>query len=186
MMRRKLIVLLLVLAVPFSIFADALQLGVNVGYGIPYDEIKSGDADYFALRNFRFSPELRANIFFLQLDLVPEFSFSEGYVRADTQATLALQAKLFDVVRLGAGAGISMPFESYDGQWSIGGEDIDGFSSVISSSRMLYKLNLGILVNAFEITLNWLMPAQGSFDSGSFLPDIGNSTFSLGFLFSLI
>ena len=164
-MRRKLIVLLLVLAVPFSIFADALQLGVNVGYGIPYDEIKSGDAD---------------------LDLVPEFSFSEGYVRADTQATLALQAKLFDVVRLGAGAGISMPFESYDGHWSIGGEDIDGFSSVLSSSRMLYKLNLGILVNAFEITLNWLMPAQGSFDSGSFLPDIGNSTFSLGFLFSLI
>ena len=185
-MRRKLIVLLLVLAVPFSIFADALQLGVNVGYGIPYDEIKSGDADYFALRNFRFSPELRANIFFLQLDLVPEFSFSEGYVRDVTQATLALQAKLFDVVRLGAGAGISMPFESYDGHWSIGGEDIDGFSSVLSSSRMLYKLNLGILVNAFEITLNWLMPAQGSFDSGSFLPDIGNSTFSLGFLFSLI
>ena len=84
-MKKKLIVvLMLVLLAPAFIFADIMQLGLNVGYGLPFDELTSGDDDveYFAAENFKFAPELRFNIFFLQLDLVPQLSFGKDYFMA--------------------------------------------------------------------------------------------------------
>ena len=187
-MKKKLIVvLMLVLLAPAFIFADIMQLGLNVGYGLPFDELTSGDDDveYFAAENFKFAPELRFNIFFLQLDLVPQLSFGKDYFMADTQATLGIQFKILDVVRLGAGAGISIPISQKDGVWAIGGESFSEAVDALGNARMLYKASLGIPLSIVELTANWIIPAGGSFNEGNFEPDIEASTFSVGVLLNL-
>lgn len=187
-MKKKLIVvLMLVLLAPAFIFADIMQLGLNVGYGLPFDELTSGDDDveYFAAENFKFAPELRFNIFFLQLDLVPQLSFGKDYFMADTQATLGIQFKILNAVRLGAGAGISLPFVQDHGNWTMNGYPMDGFAEAMGNARMLYKVNVGIPISAVEITANWILPAEGSFNDGGFVPDIDSSTFSVGVLLNL-
>ena len=187
MKKKLMVVLLLVLLSPAFIFADIMQLGVNVGYGLSLDEMTNADEDvnYFDAKNFKFAPELRFNIFFLQLDLVPQLSFGEDYFMADTQATLGLQFKILNAVRIGAGAGISLPFAQNDGTWTMNGYPMEDFGEAMGNARMLYKVNLGIPLSAVEISANWIIPAEGSFNDGGFVPNVKNSTFSLGVLLNL-
>ncbi len=188
MKKRIILVAVMVLLVPSILMADIMQLGVNVGYGLNYqdltDDVKD---DYFALENFNLAPELRFNIFFLQLDAVSALSFGNDFFAADTQATLGVQFKLFNAVRLGAGAGISVPIVSRGGNWTIGdpGQPLEDFADAMANSRMLYKVSVGIPISSFEITANWMIPAEGTFNTKEFMPDIQKSTFSLGFLLTL-
>ena len=55
----------------------------------------------------------------------------------------------------------------------------------MGNARMLYKVNVGIPISAVEITANWILPAEGSFNDGGFVPDIDSSTFSVGVLLNL-
>ncbi len=193
MKKKVILVLMLALLAPAFIFADIMQLGVNVGYGLTYDQLFNPEGeepdyeepDYFAAENFSFAPELRLNVLFLQLDVVPALSFGEDYFMADTQATLGIQFKILDVVRLGAGAGISIPISQKDGVWAIGGEPFSKAVDALGNARMLYKASLGIPLSIVELTANWIIPAGGSFNEGNFVPDIEASTFSVGVLLNL-
>lgn len=189
MKKKVILVLMLALLAPAFIFADIMQLGVNVGYGLNYDQLfnqeEGEEPDYFAAENFSFAPELRLNVLFLQLDVVPALSFGEDYFMADTQATLGIQFKILDVVRLGAGAGISIPISQKDGVWAIGGESFSEAVDALGNARMLYKASLGIPLSIVELTANWIIPAGGSFNEGNFEPDIEASTFSVGVLLNL-
>ena len=174
MKKKVILVLMLALLAPAFIFADIMQLGVNVGYGLNYDQLFN-----------QFAPELRLNVLFLQLDVVPALSFGEDYFMADTQATLGIQFKILDVVRLGAGAGISIPISQTGGEWSIGGVPFSEAVDALGNARMLYKASLGIPLSIVELTANWIIPAGGSFNEGNFVPDIEASTFSVGVLLNL-
>lgn len=189
MKKKVILVLMLALLAPAFIFADIMQLGVNVGYGLNYDQLfnpeEGEEPDYFAAENFSFAPELRLNVLFLQLDVVPALSFGEDYFMADTQATLGIQFKILDVVRLGAGAGISIPISQTGGEWSIGGVPFSDAVDALGNARMLYKASLGIPLSIVELTANWIIPAGGSFNEGNFVPDIEASTFSVGVLLNL-
>lgn len=187
MKKKVILVLMLALLAPAFIFADIMQLGVNVGYGLNYDQLfnPEEEPDYFAAENFSFAPELRLNVLFLQLDVVPALSFGEDYFMADTQATLGIQFKILDVVRLGAGAGISIPISQTGGDWKIGGVSFSDAVDALGNARMLYKASLGIPLSIVELTANWIIPAGGSFNDGNFVPDIEASTFSVGVLLNL-
>lgn len=189
MKKKVILVLMLALLAPAFIFADIMQLGVNVGYGLNYDQLfnqeEGEEPDYFAAENFSFAPELRLNVLFLQLDVVPALSFGEDYFMADTQATLGIQFKILDVVRLGAGAGISIPISQTGGEWKIGGVPFSEAVDALGNARMLYKASLGIPLSIVELTANWIIPAGGSFNDGNFVPDIEASTFSVGVLLNL-
>lgn len=193
MKKKVILVLMLALLAPAFIFADIMQLGVNVGYGLTYDQLFNPEGeepdyeepDYFAAENFSFAPELRLNVLFLQLDVVPALSFGEDYFMADTQATLGIQFKILDVVRLGAGAGISIPISQTGGEWKIGGVPFSEAVDALGNARMLYKASLGIPLSIVELTANWIIPAGGSFNVGNFVPDIEASTFSVGVLLNL-
>ena len=187
--KKVILVLMLALLAPAFIFADIMQLGVNVGYGLNYDQLfnqeEGEEPDYFAAENFSFAPELRLNVLFLQLDVVPALSFGEDYFMADTQATLGIQFKILDVVRLGAGAGISIPISQKDGVWAIGGVPFSEAVDALGNAEMIYKASLGIPLSIVELTANWIIPAGGSFNEGNFEPDIKESTFSVGVLLNL-
>ncbi len=196
-MKRKLVlVLALALLAPALLFADIIQLGLNVGYGLNYEEI--GDflgedleiADYFKIENFSFAPELRVNLLIFQLDVVAPLSFGSDYFKADAVATAGLQLSL-GFIRLAAGAGISTPVVYEKSAWTIGGTSADNFLEVLTNSSLLYKLSIGIPLNKVEIVANWLIPADGSFndvkgDISKIAPSIADSTFSIGLLFNLL
>ena len=188
MKKKVILVLMLALLAPAFIFADIMQLGVNVGYGLNYDQLfnqEGEEPDYFAAENFSFAPELRLNVLFLQLDVVPALSFGEDYFMADTQATLGIQFKILGAVRLGAGAGISIPISQKDGVWAIGGVPFSEAVDALGNAEMIYKASLGIPLSIVELTANWIIPAGGSFNEGNFEPDIKESTFSVGVLLNL-
>ena len=189
MKKKVILVLMLALLAPAFIFADILQLGVNVGYGPNYADLFNSEeeVDYFAIENFTIAPELRVNAAIFQFDLVPNLSFGEDYFKADTQATVGLSFNLFGVVRIGGGVGISVPIVMDNGTWTIGGQTFDQIGNVLGGAGMIYKVSLGILpLDPVEITANWNIPAEGSFNDGGFAPSIEASTFSVGVLFNLL
>ncbi len=190
-MRKRLTALVLVVFLSTSVlFAEmfSLQIGPNIGYGMNLEEIQKEHTwqDYLAIENFSIAPEVRLNLWFLQVDVLSNLSFGSDFFRADTQATAAVQFKLGDTFRLGVGGGISTPIVSSSGAWKINGEDFNNFDEAIANSRMLYKVFLGVDFPAMELAFNWAIPANGSFNEGDFMPSINDSTFSIGFLFNLL
>ncbi len=189
-MKKKLLaVLMIAVLAPAMIFAgDFFQVGANIGYSKSFSDIQDsveGGADlgsYFSIENFSFAPEIRLNILFLQLDAVAGLTFGDNYFKADTQLSAGIQFKIASLVRLGAGLGLNMPFECDNGTWYIGGSDVDQAGNAFLNSKLMYKASVGLVLDPIEITANWVIPTEGTFNDFKWNGDIDSSTFSLGCL----
>ena len=164
-MKKKLIVMLLIVAMlPAMLFAssDILQLGLNVGYKPTLDTlINNTEADwkdYFKMEYFSFAPELKLNLFFIDLDTTAYFNFAEEGILIDTQIGADLYAKLFGVMKLSAGAGINMPFyyDKTNSEWRIGAAKLDGTSFVdsIKNSYLAYRAGVGFDFGRLNMMVN--------------------------------
>ncbi len=185
-MKKKLIVFcVLLVIVPAVMFADILQLGVNVGYKNNYATIED-EGVQFKWDNFVFGPDIRLNLLFLGLDVSMDLGFPADAVVLNTKAIGTLYMKLFDFARISLGAGIGMPFMVQKGQWSVNGQSMENFGDVLKDSNLIYRVGLGFIIDPVEIVANWDIPSEGSIRDKEFIPSVKASTFSVGVLFSLV
>lgn len=189
-MKKKIIIALLIVALlPSAIFAssDILQLGLNVGYKPTFSQISGGEVgdevwDYFEWEYFTFAPEVKLNLFFIDLDALAFFNFAEGRTLIDTQLAADLYLKLA-FVKLSAGAGVSLPF-LYDSRgWTINDVPVDG--DAFLNANLNYRLGVGFDFGRFNLMTNYIVPTKGTFKNPDFAPNLESGSFSLGLLFDL-
>ena len=196
-MKKKLIVMLLVVAMlPAMLFAssDIMQIGLNIGYRPTLDTLmnnpESDWKDYFNMDYFSFAPELKLNLFFIDLDATAQFAFMDEGTLINTEVAADLYAKLFGVVRLSAGAGLAMPFfyNKANGTWYIDETvpmDGQSFLDTVKNSRLNYRAGVGFDFGRFNMMINYSVPTSGTFMNPDFKPDWYNGQFSLGLLVDL-
>ena len=196
-MKKKLIVMLLVVAMlPAMVFAssDLLQVGLNIGYRPTLDTLINDPAtdwkDYFQQDFFSFAPELKLNLFFIDLDATASFAFMDQGTLIDTTLAADLYGKLFGVVRLSAGAGISMPFfyNKSDSTWYIN-QDVPvsgtSFLDTVKNSYLVYRAGVGFDFGRFNMMVNYSVPTTGTFNNPDFTPKWDGGQFSVGLLLDL-
>ena len=195
-MKKKLIVMLLVVAMlPAMIFAssDILQFGLNVGYKPTLADLTSSDAstdvkDYFKMEYFTFAPELKLNLFFIDLDTTAYFNFSDTEVLIDTHVGADLYFKLFNTLKLSGGVGINMPFKYVKGDaWYINELPLTGagFVDTLQNSNLAYRAGVGFDFGRFNMMVNYSVPTKGTFKSPDFKPEWDHGLFSLGLLIDI-
>ena len=191
-MRKKLIVLVLLIAlVPFSLCADFLELGMNLGYSKGYSAM-GGNSEFWDWRNISYGPDLKINIFFLRLDFYSQIAPLADGIVFDNNIGLDLYFKVEDFIRISAGVGISMPIVQKNGEWYIGyygssHQAFTGFKELVENSHLTYRIGLGFIINdTMEIDLKYSVPATGSFREDNYVPSWENSALTLGLSFILV
>lgn len=184
-MKKKFIVFCVMLVlVPSVMFADVLQLGMNVGYKNSYGQIEDEGVE-FKWDNFVFGPDIRLNLLCFGLDVSMDMGFPEDAVVLNTKAVGTIYLKLLDLVRISLGAGVGMPFMVEHGDWTVNGEPMDKFVDVLKDSNLIYRVGLGFTIEPVEIVANWDIPSEGPIGGGDLFPAVKASTFSVGVLFNL-
>ena len=196
-MKKKIIVMLLVVAmVPAMIFAssDILQLGLNIGYRPTLETLMDNPAsdwkDYFNKDFFSFAPELKLNLFFIDLDATAQFAFMDTGTLINTELASDLYFKLFGFLRLSAGAGINIPlfYNKADSSWYINTTvplSGTGFLDAMKNSYLVYRAGLGFDMGRFNMMVNYSVPTTGTFNAPDFKPNWNGGQFSLGLLFDI-
>ena len=165
-MKKKIIVILLALLVPAaSLMATPwIQVGANVGYGIPMSsenfdgEFVDGFSD---LQNYKFGAEARINLFDWVSLAVPG-TVALDFSQFDIQPSVNLNLPLgFLDIALGVGA--KMQISNDNGNWYMNGSSFSQAGNAFLDSNFLYRGALTFNLGFLGIGLAAAVPSSGTF-----------------------
>ncbi len=188
-MKKKIIVILLALLVPAaSLMATPwIQVGANVGYGIPMSsenfdgEFVDGFSD---LQNYKFGAEARINLFDWVSLAVPG-TFTLDFTQFNLQPSVNLNLPLgFLDIALGVGTNMEIAYDN--NEWKMNGEPFSKAGNAFLDSNFLYRGALTFNLGFLGIGLAAAVPSSGSFSQmgelDAWTPQWENTTLSASVL----
>lgn len=188
-MKKKIIVILLALLVPAaSLMATPwIQVGANVGYGIPMSsenfdgEFVDGFSD---LQNYKFGAEARINLFDWVSLAVPG-TFTLDFTQFNLQPSVNLNLPLgFLDIALGVGTNMEIAYDN--NVWKMNGEPFSEAGNAFLDSNFLYRGALTFNLGFLGIGLAAAVPSSGSFSQmgelDAWTPQWENTTLSASVL----
>ena len=188
-MKKKIIVILLALLVPAaSLMATPwIQVGANVGYGIPMSsenfdgEFVDGFSD---LQNYKFGAEARINLFDWVSLAVPG-TFTLDFTQFNLQPSVNLNLPLgFLDIALGVGTNMEIAYDN--NEWKMNGEPFSKAGNAFLDSNFLYRGALTFNLGFLGIGLAAAVPSSGSFSEmgelDAWTPQWENTTLSASVL----
>ena len=188
-MKKKIIVILLALLVPAaSLMATPwIQVGANVGYGIPMSsenfdgEFVDGFSD---LQNYKFGAEARINLFDWVSLAVPG-TFTLDFTQFNLQPSVNLNLPLgFLDIALGVGTNMEIAYDN--NEWMMNGEPFSEAGNAFLDSNFLYRGALTFNLGFLGIGLAAAVPSSGSFSQmgelDAWTPQWENTTLSASVL----
>lgn len=188
-MKKKIIVILLALLVPAaSLMATPwIQVGANVGYGIPMSsenfdgEFVDGFSD---LQNYKFGAEARINLFDWVSLAVPG-TFTLDFTQFNLQPSVNLNLPLgFLDIALGVGTNMEIAYDN--NEWKMNGEPFSEAGNAFLDSNFLYRGALTFNLGFLGIGLAAAVPSSGSFSQmgelDAWTPQWENTTLSASVL----
>ena len=162
-MKKKIILALLLVLIPASIFASVLQMGGSVSWGVPiYGEKEKP----FEFSNIDFSSydvglDVRLNIPRFQLQGEVRGAFSSDLLLDSYEYNLAASTR-FDVffldLTLGAGINISVDKDPVTKDWWYNGQSGRTASDVFSTAEFYYRAGLGIDFGKMSLEMQATVP----------------------------
>lgn len=187
-MKKKIAALLIVLVLTAGLaFAGGLlQLGVNGQLGFPMEKFTELDnldfKDLFAVDNLYYGPELKLNLFFVDIDETLAMQYADGSFSMRNDLFADLYFKLL-FLKMSAGVGLQTQIMS-------AGEVVkyDDFQNMMDRSFMAYRLGLGFCLGPVELSLQYMLPGKAPIGNRSefFIPEPQRSTAALSILLDLI
>lgn len=188
-MKKKIIVILLALLVPAaSLMATPwIQVGANVGYGIPMssENIDGEFVDGFSdLQNYKFGAEARINLFDWVSLAVPG-TFTLDFTQFNLQPSVNLNLPLgFLDIALGVGTNMEIAYDN--NEWKMNGEPFSKAGNAFLDSNFLYRGALTFNLGFLGIGLAAAVPSSGSFSQmgelDAWTPQWENTTLSASVL----
>ena len=188
-MKKKIIVILLALLVPAaSLMATPwIQVGANVGYGIPMSsenfdgEFVDGFSD---LQNYKFGAEARINLFDWVSLAVPG-TFTLDFTQFNLQPSVNLNLPLgFLDIALGVGTNMEIAYDN--NEWKMNGEPFSKAGNAFLDSNFLYRGALTFNLGFLGIGVAATVPSSGSFSQmgelDAWTPQWENTTLSASVL----
>lgn len=188
-MKKKIIVILLALLVPAaSLMATPwIQVGANVGYGIPMssENLDGEFVDGFSdLQNYKFGAEARINLFDWVSLAVPG-TFTLDFTQFNLQPSVNLNLPLgFLDIALGVGTNMEIAYDN--NEWMMNGEPFSEAGNAFLDSNFLYRGALTFNLGFLGIGLAAAVPSSGSFSQmgelDAWTPQWENTTLSASVL----
>lgn len=188
-MKKKIIVILLALLVPAaSLMATPwIQVGANVGYGIPMssENLDGEFVDGFSdLQNYKFGAEARINLFDWVSLAVPG-TFTLDFTQFNLQPSVNLNLPLgFLDIALGVGTNMEIAYDN--NEWKMNGEPFSKAGNAFLDSNFLYRGALTFNLGFLGIGLAAAVPSSGSFSQmgelDAWTPQWENTTLSASVL----
>lgn len=188
-MKKKIIVILLALLVPAaSLMATPwIQVGANVGYGIPMssESFEGEFVDGFSdLQNYKFGAEARINLFDWVSLAVPG-TFTLDFTQFNLQPSVNLNLPLgFLDIALGVGTNMEIAYDN--NEWKMNGEPFSKAGNAFLDSNFLYRGALTFNLGFLGIGLAAAVPSSGSFSQmgelDAWTPQWENTTLSASVL----
>ena len=188
-MKKKIIVILLALLVPAaSLMATPwIQVGANVGYGIPMssENLDGEFVDGFSdLQNYKFGAEARINLFDWVSLAVPG-TFTLDFTQFNLQPSVNLNLPLgFLDIALGVGTNMEIAYDN--NEWKMNGEPFSKAGNAFLESNFLYRGALTFNLGFLGIGLAAAVPSSGSFSEmgelDAWTPQWENTTLSASVL----
>ena len=188
-MKKKIIVILLALLVPAaSLMATPwIQVGANVGYGIPMSsenfdgEFVDGFSD---LQNYKFGAEARINLFDWVSLAVPG-TFTLDFTQFNLQPSVNLNLPLgFLDIALGVGTNMEIAYDN--NEWMMNGEPFSEAGNAFLDSNFLYRGALTFNLGFLGIGVAAAVPSSGTFSEmgelDAWTPQWENTTLSASVL----
>lgn len=171
-MKKKLVLAILILLIPASMFASVLQLGGSLSWGVP---INFQEEKPFELSNINFSKydvglDVRLNIPMFQLQGEVKGAFSSDLLLEEYCYNLATSMR-FDIffLDLTAGMGINIVVDKdpLTNNWRYNGQDGTSAKDVFSTAGLYYRAGLGIDFGKLSLELQASVPTDASWQSMS-------------------
>ena len=188
-MKKKIIVILLALLVPAaSLMATPwIQVGANVGYGIPMssENLDGEFVDGFSdLQNYKFGAEARINLFDWVSLAVPG-TFTLDFTQFNLQPSVNLNLPLgFLDIALGVGTNMEIAYDN--NEWKMNGEPFSEAGNAFLDSNFLYRGALTFNLGFLGIGLAAAVPSSGTFSGmgelDAWTPQWENTTLSASVL----
>lgn len=188
-MKKKIIVILLALLVPTaSLMATPwIQVGANVGYGIPMsgDPFEGEFVDGFSdLQNYKFGAEARINLFDWVSLAVPG-TFTLDFTQFNLQPSVNLNLPLgFLDIALGVGTNMEIAYDN--NVWKMNGVPFSEAGNAFLDSNFLYRGALTFNLGFLGIGLAAAVPSSGTFSGmgelDAWTPQWENTTLSASVL----
>ena len=188
-MKKKIIVILLALLVPAaSLMATPwIQVGANVGYGIPMssENLDGEFVDGFSdLQNYKFGAEARINLFDWVSLAVPG-TFTLDFTQFNLQPSVNLNLPLgFLDIALGVGTNMEIAYDN--NEWKMNGKPFSEAGNAFLNSNFLYRGALTFNLGFLGIGLAAAVPSSGSFSQmgelDAWTPQCENTTLSASVL----
>lgn len=188
-MKKKIIVILLALLVPAaSLMATPwIQVGANVGYGIPMssENLDGEFVDGFSdLQNYKFGAEARINLFDWVSLAVPG-TFTLDFTQFNLQPSVNLNLPLgFLDIALGVGTNMEIAYDN--NEWKMNGKPFSEAGNAFLNSNFLYRGALTFNLGFLGIGLAAAVPSSGSFSQmgelDAWTPQWENTTLSASVL----
>lgn len=188
-MKKKIIVILLALLVPAaSLMATPwIQVGANVGYGIPMssENLDGEFVDGFSdLQNYKFGAEARINLFDWVSLAVPG-TFTLDFTQFNLQPSVNLNLPLgFLDIALGVGTNMEIAYDN--NEWKMNGEPFSKAGNAFLDSNFLYRGALTFNLGFLGIGLAAAVPSSGTFSEmgelDAWTPQWENTTLSASVL----
>ena len=165
-MKKKIIVILLALLVPAaSLMATPwIQVGANVGYGIPMssENLDGEFVDGFSdLQNYKFGAEARINLFDWVSLAVPG-TFTLDFTQFNLQPSVNLNLPLgFLDIALGVGTNMEIAYDN--NEWKMNGEPFSKAGNAFLDSNFLYRGALTFNLGFLGIGVAATVPSSGTF-----------------------
>lgn len=165
-MKKKIIVILLALLVPAaSLMATPwIQVGANVGYGIPMssENLDGEFVDGFSdLQNYKFGAEARINLFDWVSLAVPG-TFTLDFTQFNLQPSVNLNLPLgFLDIALGVGTNMEIAYDN--NVWKMNGVPFSEAGNAFLDSNFLYRGALTFNLGFLGIGLSAAVPSSGTF-----------------------
>ena len=171
-MKKKIILALLLVLIPASIFASVLQIGGSVSWGVPVygEREKPFEFSNIDFGSYDVGLDLRLNI--------PRFQF-QGEVRGAFSSDLLLDSygynlaasMRFDMFFLdltaGMGINISVVKDPVTKEWCYNGQSGMTAKDVFSSSELYYRAGLGIDFGKMSLELQAAVPTGATWENMS-------------------
>ena len=164
-----------------------IQVGANVGYGIPMSsenfdgEFVDGFSD---LQNYKFGAEARINLFDWVSLAVPG-TFTLDFTQFNLQPSVNLNLPLgFLDIALGVGTNMEIAYDN--NEWKMNGEPFSEAGNAFLDSNFLYRGALTFNLGFLGIGLAAAVPSSGSFSQmgelDAWTPQWENTTLSASVL----
>ena len=162
-MKKKIIMALLLVLIPASIFASVLQMGGSVSWGVPIygEREKPFEFSNIDLSSYDVGLDVRLNIPRFQLQGEVRGAFSSDLLLDSYEYNLAASTR-FDVffldLTLGAGINISVDKDPVTKDWWYNGQSGRTASDVFSTAELYYRAGLGIDFGKMSLEMQATVP----------------------------